>query len=1052
MKIAVFRGMTTATILAVCIFPLLSVIGLKWSGGATLEGEQRFTIDLAYKPNDQPGLPDELEITAPPNMELAVYLNDRLLNVARTDKTGKHNLIMPVLPQRRNEIIALPTEIDSSTLPLFYDPYGFQKLNILPEIKIIGEPFLAAAFLHADELHIYGSAAPGNKLRIGAEGCDKAVDSEPDGEGSFHAILPSNGAGSLPQWYCLLVSSAEAQTEFRVEAPAQRYARGEGIWKRSVDLKFSVTDVRLVFTIEMPTGYLVYRNLTEGNLSETQFIEYVFGDVTLNTFMDPRLTTWRQEKQSHSDRVKVIIETQPLVFLVPGDSTTAFQLDASSLEDSIPPYSRTDSINATLDGVRMTESKSSPTASNETTQTWTGALADSPSLRVWVSRNPAPLADPIGRARLLDSISDIVSSLRIRTVPLLRESVEGQIVGLLPERVPGPVQVQVYDTYRAAYEADPFIDEQAAKPNFQSYLRDLPTQIPDWVTRLFFGAMWLIPALMTYYVLRKEAQPNTELAYLVLGTAALILLTLDWQPLLTYAGLDRADAIHWTTSALMVFAVLFFPLPKWTKWLSRRPIALLLSGFFLAPVLTFTSQLLLNFIPDGWVSASLTGLSILGFFFLLWLASQTGRSDPRHPSAGFILTGLIGVYALGYPIQSLPISANLSGTLGVSTAGIGLIRPLLPLVLLLGIIMNLRHNFDRPLGGEFSLTERGLARILTVAFAIGVSPSWGFIPLSVLAGLFLFEWLVPEVLLEPAKTVRDFANNHHAEGVSQILVLNRQTRLWRAVETNLQKQVREGVLEDEPYRQKREDLELSARALERPKYLSSKTHNLTLRDLAFNFGAGPNHHDNLQHALAWGLLLVAPLVLAQVWSLTREGMTSSLPFPFLGIGVRLLGCAAQYLAGAALLGYFFPYLRGRNGLEKGGWTAFAIVVAFLPYHLLYASSFNDWIAVIIWAGSVLTYYLLVGFLAFDMQTLSRFNISWTRLPDLYDFGALAFYLTGSGTPLITTLFTALFGNIQELVPALLKVMFPSFTLTSAQFELLQMLLDLASRVTSGIFR
>lgn len=1051
MRQPVFRPLTAIVVLGVCVLPLLSVIAFP----KTTEAEQRFTIDLAYQPNDQPGAPDELAITAPPNMELGVYLNDRLLDVVQTDNTGKFNLAMPVLPQRRNSLTALPTEIDSSTLPLLYDPYGFQEQKTLPANVKIEKPFLAAAFTADDGLHVYGSAAPESGIRIGAEGCINGVDIVADSEGSFHAVLLFDGNASLPKWYCMRVATAaapEAASEFRVEAPTSRHARGEGIWNRSVHLKFSATDVRLVFTVEMPAGYLIYRNLAEGGISETQFIEYVFGDVTLNTFLDPRLTTWRQDREAASERVKIFIETRPLAFLVPEDFSTVFQLDPGALSDSIPPYAGTDTVTAELNGVRVIESEPSATQSKVEMQIWRGTFVSQSLLKIWVSRVPDSLADPIRRARLLSSISQIISGLNIRPSALLRDSLEGQIVGLLPARVPAAVQAQVYDAYRAAYLADPVLGAQSAKPTFQTYLRDLPSRLPEWASALLFGALWLIPSLLMQRALLREQPFNMMLAYITAGVTAAILLTLNWLPILSRYGIDRSDYVLWITAAFLALDIFYFPLPAWTGWLSRRPWALIVLSILAAPLITLAARAVLNILPDGWSSALLTGLSLFGFFSLTWLASQTGKENAKFPSAGLILVALAAIYGLSLPLQSLPLSAQLTGTLGVSTFGITLIRPMLPIVLLLALLMNLRNNYDRPLGGEFSMATRGFARVLFVAFAVGLMPAWGFIPLSIVIGLVMFDWLVPITLLSPASVVQKFAEGHHGEGVKQTLLLNRQTRLYRAVESNLQKKVRQGDLKDENYGEQREKLELSARELERPKYLKSKDSQLTLRDLAFNFGAGPLLSDNLRNALAWGILLVTPILLVEIWSFAATGITSSLLFPFLGNGVRLLGLAAQYLGGVALLGYFFPYMRGRNGLEKSGWLAFMVVAAFLPYHMLFATSLSDWIAVIIWAGTVLTYYLLVGFLAFDLRTLSRFNVSWTRLPDLYDFGALAFYLTGSGAPLVTVIFTALFGNIQELIPSLLKVMFPSFTFAGAQFELLQMLLDLASRIATGVLK
>ena len=179
-----------------------------------------------------------------------------------------------------------------------------------------------------------------------------------------------------------------------------------------------------------------------------------------------------------------------------------------------------------------------------------------------------------------------------------------------------------------------------------------------------------------------------------------------------------------------------------------------------------------------------------------------------------------------------------------------------------------------------------------------------------------------------------------------------------------------------------------------------------------------------------------------------EAIENAGTFPFLSTSVRLLSLTAQYLAAAAFLGYFFPYLRGRNGLEKGGWLGAAILLSFLPYHIIHAGTVIEWLVVGIWTASMLSYNLIISLLAFDIRTLLYYKHGLSGMSDLYDFGELAAYLTGSGAPLVTTLFTAITTKMDHWVPALLQVVFPSFTLSGAQFQLLQVLIDLVQRITS----
>ncbi|MEW6029093.1 MAG: hypothetical protein AB1554_06370 [Chloroflexota bacterium] len=1046
------RFFLPSLILGVLLFPLLA--GLVAGGPAGGE-ERTAVIGLNFQRGTQSGEPDRLIGQAPPGMELAVYLNDELLDVTDSDATGGFSLDMPVLPQRRNDIAVLPTELDSSTLALLYDPRGFDALHIPPAKTIPAAPFLAAAIRQPDGLQLYGSVVPFTQVEIFAESCLASkpnVTVEPDDEGSFIALLPLNAEARAPDEYCIRVTPEDGLSEaetYQVAAPGPGPARGESVWTRGVQLKFTPTEVSLTFSVEMPDGYLVYQNLASGRMSELQFIEYVFGEVSLNAYLDPRKLAWRQEKEPGSHRVRVLVESQPLTYLIPDDTATTFQLNASRLDDNVPPYSDGDTITAALEGVHVLESTPPATSSTASEATWRGTLSEKPTLTLWASRSPLPPADPIARARLLDTLSSIVTDLKINPPALLDKTLEGQIVGILPARVPAAVEAQVYDYFSSLDRGGDFTVQSAEPRTFQSFLRDLPARVPTWLADLLFGAIWLIPAALALVTLQADDSASAKdvrdnLTRLAAGVVVLTLLGMSWFPVFARLGLDREAYINWLLASHLVFLILFLPLPRLDKLYGNYGVLFGVAIVF-ALLAAFAGNWLQVVLPDGWLSALLTGLPLLGCAFLFWRAA----GNTRPPSWGVSIFALAVIFGLSLPIQALPLTTQLGGSLGVTTLGVNLIRPLISISLLLGIVMALRLKFDRTLGGRMSPLERGLGRVLLVGFAVGLSPAWGFVPVSVIGALLLFEWLLPVKLLQPEKTVAEFAKVHHEAGVRQMLGLNRQNRLWRSFESSAPKNIRENKLSEEEYHRKRQEHDEQKRVMEQPEYL--RTDKLALRDLAFNFGAGPRHRDNLRHALAWGLILAAPLVIFQGWPLVMSETETAGPLPFLSVGVRLLALTAQYLAAAALLGYFFPYLRGRNGLEKGGWLAGTIILSFLPYHLIFDTTALEWMVAGIWAGSVLAFNLIISLLAFDIRTLLHFKLGWFRLPDLYDFGELAAYLTGSGAPLIATIYTTFTSKLDEWVPALLNVVFPSFTFTSTHSELLQVLLDLANRIASGLF-
>lgn len=1060
--------LTVALLLGVCLFPLLAS---QLIGTNQAEGAQTPAIYLEFEPG-KIGKPDTLVGHAPPNMELAVYLNDDLYDVITTSASGEFTLDMPVLPPRSNDITALPTQFDPSTLALLYDPYGFSSLYIGPADLQIEEPFLASATREAEGIRLYGSATPFTTLDIFAGTCSESnpktrvtsKEISPDGsnnridsEGSFKALIPFPPQDAMPDRYCLRVAPEKdpsAVKEYQVEAPASGSVGSEAVWSRSIQVTFTPESVQFVFSVEMPDRTLVYQNMARGNMSETQFLRYVFGEVTLNAFVDPRKLAWRQEKDPGSDRVRVLIESEPLPFLIPEDTATTLELNTHPVNDSgAPPYSTTDTLTTTLDGVRVLETNPPATSGDTASQTWSGSLVTTPRFKLTVSRFPNPPADPIGRARLKESVAAVVTQLPVETPALLNETLEGQIIGVLPAGVPAAVQAQVYDYFGALYQGAPFIEAAPSQPTFQAYLRDFPSRIPGWIGDFIFGAVWLIPSLFTLLALRAKSTASTEtvradLTRVASGAIVLSMLALNWGDVFWKAGAAREAYLQWTVAAQLVFLILFFPLPRWTRWLFARPAILFLLSLLFAPIAAFAAKIFMITLPDGWASALMTALPLLGFASLAWTGFTVGQEKTGPPSVGFSIAALALIAGMSLPVQSLPLGTQLAGTIGVSTLGASLIRPLVPLAVLAGIIVSLRGAFNRPLGASLGALERGLGRVLLTSFAVGLTPAWGFVPVSLVGSLLFLEWLLPRKPIRPAGSSRDFMLHHHKEGIEQMLTLNRKSRLWRSFEASAQKQIRESKLDEATYHEKRGVHEQEKRAIEQPEYLAKE--NLTLREMAFNFGAGRDQWDNLKNALAWGVILAAPLVVLQGWGLASQEIQNAGSFPFASVVIRLFALIAQYIGAAALLGWFFPHMRGRNGLEKGGWLAGAVILSSLPYHLLYASNLTEWMVAAIWAASMLAFNLIISLLAFDVRTLLHYNLGVSRLPDLYDFGELAAYLTGSGAPLVTTLVTAVSNQLDQWVPALLRVVFPSYVMTEAQFQLLQMLIDLAHRIATAL--
>lgn len=1039
-------------------------------------------IDIIYTPGD----PDVAEGIAPAGMELGVYLNDSLFTITRADKNGRFSVPLPALPKRVNQLTALPIEIDPSTLLIYYSSSGYQQdrrgVGRPPEF-LVRPPFIASAQLNNQNLLIYGSTEPRSDVEICWGDCEAGgprMTAVTDNEGSFRGELETTKVSpdGETELYARIRYKDDSDWISFIQPVLTNASIGSQpstpVINRNIHIAISSTDVQLTFVVDMPTGYKVYQNLVQGTISEYEFIRYIFGEIFLNTYFDPRKVAWREEKQLDSDSVRIFVETEKLYYLIPQGAATTFQIDTLGLSSSIPPYSPQDEIIIDLQETHFLSAPLAPTISTQGQNIWRGALAKSPTnlFTVWVSRGGDAVLDRLTRLRLKNTLSNIFAGLPgTYPAPILRQTLEGSLIGLLPANAPVTAQAQVYDFYKDLYLSDPFVSAGSEINNLQVFVRGLPGMLAGSYEKLLFGGLWLIPSLLLILTtMAGEKHDDSEdtnfwLAFTGVGTAVLVILSLDFEPYLQ-DWISHHTYVTWITAASMMLilgtvAIMFYLLIDSDSTSLRLIIAA--SLFFLSVGITFGTGFVLFKLPDTWISTLVTSAQLLGWASLSWIAIQVSAKNKRLPSITMIVISILLILGISIPIRALPVGTRLSHNIGVITLSLSQFRPLLPLVVFLAAAFTLTRHFNQDINAEFDTRARRYARVIFVAFVVGLTPSWSYVPISIILSLLLFEWVFPTNVLADKEILESFftpsikenksdekASDTNLSGrvkaIGDLLELNKASRLRRAVEGSLQKQLREGKLIPEEYYKQKKEHDNQISNLIRPEYIREFDPKITIRDLGFNFGVGPHMSDNVRQALSWGLIFLIPILLLTGIPLLTSDLNDFLPYPIIEAGVRLGLLALQFLASAFFLGFFFPYLRGRNGLGKGGWLASFIIIPLLPIHLLMLDSVTEIPALLIWAGSILTYNLLIGLIAFDIRTLSEFGFQPDRITDMYNFSDIVFYLTGSGTPLITTIVSAIGGGLDELVPAIIKVVFPSVSLEGPQAELLKLLLNLVNQI------
>ncbi|MES1249120.1 MAG: hypothetical protein ABUL46_00475, partial [Chitinophaga rupis] len=195
------------------------------------------------------------------------------------------------------------------------------------------------------------------------------------------------------------------------------------------------------------------------------------------------------------------------------------------------------------------------------------------------------------------------------------------------------------------------------------------------------------------------------------------------------------------------------------------------------------------------------------------------------------------------------------------------------------------------------------------------------------------------------------------------------------------------------------------------------------------FGHSPQPLRNAWQGLGFGALVAtfAYLIYFKLYLVDDPGEFRGLPTLLESDASKLILFHISPVINGSLagfcLGYFFPFLRGKTGWEKGAWLGAAIGVAGLPMIYLTGEA-EGWAPVIAILYKHVLLCMLTGFLAFDLRTIRKLDgrplsgktivewMGWTRTLALGTFflAAIGAGVTAWGAGNIQDLLKAIFGG------------------------------------------
>jgi hypothetical protein len=312
------------------------------------------------------------------------------------------------------------------------------------------------------------------------------------------------------------------------------------------------------------------------------------------------------------------------------------------------------------------------------------------------------------------------------------------------------------------------------------------------------------------------------------------------------------------------------------------------------------------------------------------------------------------------------------------------------------------------LDGESDLAIEGSSRKLALLslglFLFGLSPQFMYVPVAFLLGYLILEWATdtPALFEQPQRNADEFR-----EWIRTFSLVRLSEQLYGGIRRENTKKLARGESKLADFLKNMNEYEDSKK--EQEKLLP--THNDGSRIDPLAYGPYPTAWANGIHGLSWSLIFGLPWIVIYIFSFLAETEFNAI-FPLLSFVEDLIILVGFWAAIGFVMGYFFPYLRGSSGLQKGLVLGLVLIVARMPLSFAYYRDFGDWQATLFLSMQIFIQCLLLGLLAFDFYVLNKWHFSFQQLLEIHGLSGMGIWLSSLGLALAAAITTLLSTEVQ----------------------------------------
>ena len=261
---------------------------------------------------------------------------------------------------------------------------------------------------------------------------------------------------------------------------------------------------------------------------------------------------------------------------------------------------------------------------------------------------------------------------------------------------------------------------------------------------------------------------------------------------------------------------------------------------------------------------------------------------------------------------------------------------------------------------------------------------WNYIPVQFIAGFLLLDkWFLPAKHFDkgPFATIR----GKLPEIIQKVIRYNDEEKTLALLKKESLSKVAKGEMVREKYDQSYQAQRQIVENLEQELTIEGRF----AKDIVLAFGPTDSAWRNGKKAALYSLLFAFPWAVMFMRTIIR-GIAFEDSYLILGIFVRMLFFLFPWVSYGFILGYFYPYIKGKNGLQKGLSLFLTLVLPTLIWTVLARPQDSEnWYGFGFWVLQIFVHTMLLGLVAGDYETLRKAGYRWKHLLEIHRFGALS---------------------------------------------------------------